>query len=60
VAAKLLPTAALGCKRICVDTGYYDTYNRPNVTLVDLRAAPIQAITPPAFAPPMRPMSWTI
>jgi cyclohexanone monooxygenase len=46
VAAKLLPTAALACKRICVDTGYYDTYNRPNVTLVDVRAAPIEAVTP--------------
>jgi cyclohexanone monooxygenase len=42
----LCPTAALGCKRICVDTGYYDTYNRPNVTLVDVRTAPIEAITP--------------
>ncbi len=46
VAEKLCPTAALGCKRICVDTGYYDTYNRPNVTLVDVKAAPIAAITP--------------
>jgi cyclohexanone monooxygenase len=42
----LCPTAALGCKRICVDTGYYDTYNRPNVTLVDVRSAPIAEITP--------------
>jgi cation diffusion facilitator CzcD-associated flavoprotein CzcO len=46
LAEKLCPTTALGCKRICVDTGYYDTYNRDNVTLVDVRAAPIQAITP--------------
>jgi cation diffusion facilitator CzcD-associated flavoprotein CzcO len=42
----LCPTAALGCKRICVDTGYYATYNRPNVSLVDLRATPIAEITP--------------
>jgi cyclohexanone monooxygenase len=42
----LCPTAALGCKRICVDTGYYDTYNRPNVTLVDVKSAPIAEITP--------------
>ena len=27
----------IGTKRICVDTDYFDTYNRPNVTLVDLR-----------------------
>jgi cyclohexanone monooxygenase len=46
VAELLCPTTALGCKRICVDTGYYATYNRPNVTLVDVRAAPIEAITP--------------
>jgi len=30
-----------GTKRPCVDTGYYATYNRDNVELVDLRAAPI-------------------
>ena len=30
----------LGAKRICVDTDYYNTYNRDNVTLVDLRKAP--------------------
>ncbi len=46
VAERLCPTAALACKRICVDTGYYDTFNRPNVTLVDIRAAPIVAVTP--------------
>ena len=32
----------IGCKRLCVDTGYYDTFNRDNVTLVDLSAAPIE------------------
>jgi cyclohexanone monooxygenase len=45
-AETLCPTAALGCKRICVDTGYYATYNRPNVSLVDLRATPVANITP--------------
>ena len=44
-AEKLCPTAALACKRICVDTGYYATYNRPNVALVDVKATPIEAIT---------------
>jgi cyclohexanone monooxygenase len=36
----------LGTKRLCVDTGYYATFNRDNVTLVDVRTAPIEAITP--------------
>src|SRR5215212_7505895 len=36
----------LGTKRICVDTDYYDTFNRDNVTLVDLHGEPIEAITP--------------
>jgi cyclohexanone monooxygenase len=31
---------------MCVDTGYYATYNRPNVHLVDLRETPIEEITP--------------
>ena len=34
-----------GAKRPCLDTGYYATYNRPNVLLVDLRQEPIEAIT---------------
>ena len=34
----------LGAKRICVGTAYYETYNRPNVTLVDLREAPIERV----------------
>lgn len=36
----------IGTKRICVDTHYYETYNRPNVRLVNLRETPIEAITP--------------
>ena len=36
----------IGTKRICVDTHYYETYNRPNVKLVDVRKNPIAAITP--------------
>jgi cyclohexanone monooxygenase len=35
-----------GGKRICVDTDYYKTFNRDNVTLVDISAAPIDEITP--------------
>jgi len=36
----------VGTKRMCVDTGYYETFNRDNVTLVDIHRAPIEAITP--------------
>lgn len=34
-----------GVKRLCVDTDYFDTYNRPNVELVSLREEPIEKIT---------------
>jgi cyclohexanone monooxygenase len=34
----------VGTKRLCVDTDYYATFNRPNVTLVDIRTTPIEAI----------------
>ena len=45
VAAKLQPTDhAIGTKRICVDTDYYAMFNRPDVALVDVRAAPIVRI----------------
>ena len=47
VADKLMPrTHAWGTKRVPVGSDYYETYNRPNVTLVDLRADPIEQITP--------------
>jgi cyclohexanone monooxygenase len=35
-----------GAKRLCVDTNYYETYNRDNVSLIDVRSTPIQTITP--------------
>jgi cyclohexanone monooxygenase len=41
----LCPTTVIGCKRICADTGYFDTYNRPNVELVDISDKPIERIT---------------
>ncbi|HEV3226129.1 MAG TPA: NAD(P)/FAD-dependent oxidoreductase [Acidimicrobiales bacterium] len=46
VAALLSPTQVIGCKRLCLDTGYFDTFNRPNVRLVDISTTPITAITP--------------
>jgi cyclohexanone monooxygenase len=46
VADLLTPrTYPLGTKRLCVDTDYYATFNRDNVTLVDVRTAPIEEIT---------------
>ena len=33
-------------KRPPIDTDYFETFNRPNVTLVDVKATPIQAIVP--------------
>ena len=45
-ARKLTPDQVVGCKRLCVDSGYWETFNRPHVHLVDLRATPIEAITP--------------
>jgi cyclohexanone monooxygenase len=38
----------IGSKRICVDTDYYATFNRPNVTLVDIKSDPIEKILPNA------------
>ena len=32
----------IGTKRICIDTGYFETYNRENVKLVDISKKPIQ------------------
>ncbi|MFN0185280.1 MAG: flavin-containing monooxygenase [Aquabacterium sp.] len=44
-AEALCPDYPIGCKRLCVDTGYYATYNRPNVRLVDLQRAPLERFT---------------
>jgi cyclohexanone monooxygenase len=38
----------IGSKRICIDTDYFATFNRPNVTLVDIRSSPIEEILPNA------------
>jgi cyclohexanone monooxygenase len=36
----------MGCKRLVVEIDYFETYNRDNVTLVDLRKGGITEITP--------------
>ena len=46
VAEMLCPSHTFGCKRGVIDSGYLETFNRSNVTLVDISAAPIHAITP--------------
>jgi cation diffusion facilitator CzcD-associated flavoprotein CzcO len=46
VAEKLLPrNHPIATKRPCVDIGYFETFNRDNVTLVDLNETPIETIT---------------
>ncbi|MXX62877.1 MAG: NAD(P)/FAD-dependent oxidoreductase [Holophagales bacterium] len=45
VADLLSPHNVIGCKRICLDSGYFETFNRSNVTLVDVSSAPIGKIT---------------
>jgi cyclohexanone monooxygenase len=47
LAENLLPVDhPLGSKRLCLDTNYFEAYNRDNVDLVNLRKDPIEAITP--------------
>jgi len=43
LAAKGYP---IGTKRICVDSHYFETFNRDNVTLVDVSTEPIDRLTP--------------
>ena len=45
-AALLAPSQPVACKRLCVDTGYYDTFNLPHVHLVDISDTGIDEITP--------------
>ena len=43
-AEKLSPQTVIGCKRLCVDTDYYATFNRENVSLIDIKENPIEKI----------------
>ena len=45
-AASMVPTHPFACKRPIIDQGYYETFNRDDVTLVDLRKSPIREVTP--------------
>lgn len=45
-ARKLMPDHFVMTKRPILENGYFETYNRDNVTLVDLREDPIERFTP--------------
>ena len=45
IARRLIPDHPFGLKRIPLEKGYFETYNRSNVRLVDLRETPIEHIT---------------
>jgi len=48
---KLMPRGfSFGTKRPSVDSNYYPTFNRDDVTLVDVRSDPIERITPTGIA----------
>ncbi|MGD9529302.1 MAG: flavin-containing monooxygenase [Dehalococcoidia bacterium] len=46
LADRLTPTYPFAAKRLCVDTDYFEIYNRDDVTLVDLRENPISHADP--------------
>ncbi len=51
LAEKLSPRDhPIGSRRLCLDIGYYETFNRPNVTLVDVKDDPIERITTTGIA----------
>jgi len=45
VADLLCPDNVFGCKRLCVDTGYFEAYNLQHVNLVDVSRKPIERFT---------------
>lgn len=45
LAALLAPKNTIGCKRLCIDIGYYETFNRSNVELIDVSEDAVEAIT---------------
>jgi cation diffusion facilitator CzcD-associated flavoprotein CzcO len=45
IAGLLIPNDhPIGTKRICTDSNYFQTFNKPNVSLVSVRATPIESI----------------
>jgi cyclohexanone monooxygenase len=45
-AEKLMPSYPIGAKRQVIDSGYYEMYNRTNVTLEDIRSDPVERVMP--------------
>jgi cyclohexanone monooxygenase len=46
MANTLVPTDHfIGTKRICVEMGYFEAFNKPNVELVDCQTSPIEKVT---------------
>lgn len=45
VAEKLCPNYPIGTRRLILEIGYYEAFNRDNVELVDMREDPIEEIT---------------
>ena len=58
-AEKLMPDYHIGTKRIILDNGYFETYNRDNVSLVDLRSDPIISFASDAVRTRRQEISWT-
>ena len=46
IAELLIPNSVIGCKRLCCHAGYYATFNRKNVSLIDVKSQPIERVTP--------------
>jgi cyclohexanone monooxygenase len=45
VAESLCPSNFIGGKRLCVDSGYFETFNRSNVILIEVSESPLEEIT---------------
>ncbi len=41
----LCPDSVIGCKRLCLDTNYFETYNLPHVDLINIRRNPVERVT---------------
>jgi cation diffusion facilitator CzcD-associated flavoprotein CzcO len=41
----LTPRHIAGCKRMCLDSGYYETFNQSNVQVVNVSVSPIEKLT---------------
>ena len=50
LAEMLCPDTVIGCKRLSLGTGYFETFNRANVSLVDVSSASIDRITKDGLA----------